>query len=187
MVSIVRTEQGDESKFQQLLQAQIRSEFTASQQYIAGAVWFDRHDLPRLATLFYRQALGERNHAMMIVQYLMDNDLAPAIPGVEAIRGDFGDAREVIALALQQEREVTEEITTLAKTARAENDYLGEQFVQWFLSEQVEEVSTMSTLLTVVDRAQGNLFEIENYVAREFPSGGDGADPAAPRVAGGPV
>ncbi|MGP4018521.1 ferritin [Saccharopolyspora sp. 5N708] len=173
-----------ESKFEHLLQEQIRNEFTAAQQYIAVAVWFDNEDLPRLAAHFYRQALEERNHAMMIVQYLMDNNIKPTIPAVEQVRNDFTETRELVALALEQEREVTREVETLARTAREEGNYLGEQFMQWFLKEQVEEVSSMSTLLNVVDRSKGNMFDVENYMARES-IGDDDADATAPKTAGG--
>ncbi|MEV0082392.1 ferritin [Saccharopolyspora sp. NPDC050642] len=176
--------QHKESRFEHLLQEQVRNEFTASQQYIAVAVWFDNEDLPRLAAHFYKQALEERNHAMMIVQYLMDNNIKPVIPAIEQVRNDFTETRELVALALEQEREVTREIETLAKTAREEGDYLGEQFMQWFLKEQVEEVASMSTLLNVVDRSKGNLFDVENYLARET-VGDEGADATAPRTAGG--
>ena len=172
------------SKFHSMLTEQVRHEFTASQQYVALAVWFDGQDLPRLAKHFYRQSLEERNHAMMIVQYLLDNDVPVAIPGVPDVRNDFSAAADLIELALAQEKEVTDEIIKLAKTARDEDDYKGEQFMQWFLKEQVEEVAQMTTLLNVVRRANGNLFDIENYLARET-VGDEGADPLAPRAAGG--
>lgn len=183
MASTAKKIQQRESKFQRLLQEQIGSEFTASQQYIAVAVWFDNEDLPQLAAHFYRQSVEERNHAMMIIQYLLDNDVKPTIPNVDAVRNDFRETRELIALALEQEREVTEEITRLAKTARDEGDYIGEQFMQWFLKEQVEEVSQMSTLLNVVERANGNLFDVENFLAREHVT--ETADSTAPKAAGG--
>ncbi len=173
------------SKFHQALQDQIRNEFTASQQYVALAVWFDDEDLPQLAKHFYRQALEERNHAMMIVQYLLDNDIKPTVPGVVGeVRNDFKEAAELIELALEQERRVTDEVIALAKAARDGDDYKGEQFMQWFLKEQVEEVAQMSTLLNVVKRADGNLFDVENFLARES-VGETGSDPLAPRAAGG--
>ncbi|WP_158850600.1 ferritin [Saccharothrix deserti] len=172
------------SKFHDLLQQQVRNEFTASQQYVAVAVWYDANDLPRLASHFYKQALEERNHAMMIVRYLMDTGLPAAIPGVDDVRNDFAGPREPVALALEQEKTVTAQIVALAKAARDEGDYLGEQFLQWFLKEQVEEVASMSTLLTVIDRADGNLFHVENFLIRES-VGEEGSDPTAPRVAGG--
>jgi bacterioferritin B len=174
------------SKFHQALQDQVRNEFTASQQYTALAVWFDDQDLPQLAKHFYRQALEERNHAMMIVQYLLDNDIRPAIPGIDDVRNDFSAAADLINLALSQERGVTEDVIRLAKTARDEDDYKGEQFMQWFLKEQVEEVAQMSTLLNVVKRADGNLFDVENFLARES-VGNAGDDPLAPRAAGGAI
>jgi bacterioferritin B len=174
------------TKFHELLRAQIRNEFTAAQQYLAIAVWFDGQDLPRLASHFYRQSLEERNHAMMIVQYLLDNDVTVEIPGIGEVRNEFGGVREPVALALQQEHGVTEEITMLARAARDEGDYLGEQFMQWFLKEQVEEVSSMSTLLHTVDRAGDNVFHIEDFLARES-VGEVGSDPTAPKAAGGTI
>ena len=172
------------TKFHELLAAQVRNEFTASQQYLALAVWFDAADLPRLAAHFYRQALEERNHAMMIIQYLLDNDVPVQVPGADEVRNDFSSVHEMVELALAQEKAVTGEVTALARAARADGDYVGEQFVQWFLKEQVEEVASMSTLLTVVERAGDNLFHIEDFLARES-VGETGSDPTAPRVAGG--
>jgi ferritin len=172
------------SKFSGLLQAQIRHEFTAAQQYIALAVWFDARDLPRLAKRFYRQAIEERNHAMAMVQYLLDRDQPVAIPGSGEVRNDFSSVHEAIELALDQERTVTADIEAMAKAARAEEDYLGEQFVAWFLKEQVEEVAQMSTLLTVVERAADNLFEVENHLYRESAAAVEAA-PDMPPVAGG--
>ncbi|WP_424183712.1 ferritin [Actinokineospora sp. G85] len=172
------------TKFNDLLQTQIRNEFSASQQYIALAVWFDGQDLPQLAKHFYKQSLEERNHAMMLTQYLLDNDVTPHVTGVDEPRNDFNNAIEPVELALAQERAVTDQIVTLAKTARDEDDYLGEQFVQWFLKEQVEEVSSMTTLLNVMKRSNGNLFDVENFLAREA-VGDVSADKTAPRAAGG--
>lgn len=176
----------DESKFQVLLRDQIRNEFTASQQYTAVAVFLDDEDLPQLAAHFYAQALEERNHAMAIVQYLLDSGQRVAIPGVGEVRNDFSTVEDVVELALAQEKEVTAQVTTLARTARDEGDYLGEQFMQWFLKEQVEEVASMTTLLTVVRRAGDNLFHIEDFVAREMTRTG-AVDASAPPVAGGRV
>ncbi|BDY27877.1 MULTISPECIES: ferritin [Mycolicibacterium] len=172
-----------DTKFHALLQDQIRSEFTAAQQYIAIAVYFDGADLPQLAKHFYAQAIEERNHAMMLVQYLLDRDVDVEIPGVDAVCNRFDSPREALVLALNQERTVTEQISRLASVAREEHDYLGEQFMQWFLKEQVEEVAMMSTLVRIADRAGANLFHLEDFVAREL--GAAAADPTAPTAAGG--
>jgi ferritin len=166
------------------LNAQVGHEFGASQQYIAIAVYYDAQTLPRLAAHFYRQAVEERNHAMMIVQYLLDADERIVIPGVEAPQNDFADVVEPVRLALEQEKRVTEQISDLAKLARTEGDLVGEQFLHWFLQEQREEISSMAALLTVVERSRDNVMLIEDFLAREA-VGDEGADAAAPAAAGG--
>lgn len=174
----------NQTKFHALLHDQIRNEFNASHQYIAIAVYFDNADLPQLARHFYAQAVEERNHAMMIVQYFLDRDVEVELSGIDPARSHFASPREPIALALQQEKAVTEQIVQLVGTARDEGDYLGEQFMQWFLKEQVEEVASMSTLLTVADRAGTNLFDLEAFVAREMNTA-TGESVGAPTAAGG--
>src|SRR5215216_1269920 len=171
--------------FPEKMNEQVAYEFAASQQYVAIAVWFDTETLPLLAAHFYRQALEERNHAMMIVQYLLDAGLEVVIPAVEGPKTTFADAREPVALALEQEKRVTEQIAGLAALAREENDLVGEQFLHWFLQEQREEVSSMSDLLATVERAGDNLLLVEDYLAR---TAGDGESPleaGAPPAAGG--
>jgi ferritin len=172
------------SRYATLLGDQIRNEFAASQQYLAIAVWFDAHDLPQLARHFYRQSVEERNHGLMMVQWMLDRDLPVTIPSVPEVRNDFADITEPIALALSQEKAVTDQIRTLFATAREEYDALGEQFMLWFLKEQVEEVASMSTLLTIAQRAGHDWFEIETFLAREV-VGDSGVDPDAPTAAGG--
>ncbi len=167
-----------------LLAEQVRHEFTASQQYVAIAVWFDGLDLPRLAGHFYRQGVEERNHAMMIVRYMLDRDWPVTIPGVDEVRNEFERPIDPIALALSREKAVTAQIEALFRAARTEGDVLGEQFMLWFLKEQVEEIAAMNTLLTIAERAQEDWFQIEDHLARE--SVGDGGDDAsAPEAAGG--
>jgi ferritin len=169
--------------FNALLSTQIGNEFAASQQYIAVATWFANQDLPQLARYFYRQSVEERNHAMMMVRYMLDRDVPVTIPGVPDVRNDFASVTEPLALALEQEKEVTRNIESLFRAARAEDDALGEQFMLWFLKEQVEEVAAMTTLLNIAERAD-NLFDIENYIARET-IGDGGRDASAPEAAGG--
>jgi bacterioferritin B len=171
--------------FPDKLNEQVAHEFAASQQYVAIAVWFDAETLPLLAAHFYRQALEERNHAMMIVQYLLDAGQDVVIPAVEAPQTTFADAREPVALALEQEKRVTEQIAALAALAREENDLVGEQFLHWFLQEQREEVASMSDLLSVVERAlESNVMLAEDYLARHT-VGDQGEAANAPPAAGG--
>ena len=105
------------TKFHALLQEQIFNEFTSAQQYVAIAVYFDGAALPQLAKHFYGQSVEERNHAMMLVQHLLDRDVQVEIPGVDAVRNRFDNPRVALALALDQERAVTDQMTRLAGAA----------------------------------------------------------------------
>ena len=170
--------------FPEALNAQISNEFSASMQYIGAAVYYDAHTLPQLASFFYRQAAEERDHAMMMVQYLLDVDEDVRIPDIKGQQTSYDDGVAPVRMALDQERRVGEEIYALFELAREVKDYRAEQFMQWFVKEQVEEVALMQDLLNVVERAQDNLLLVEDYIARESPGQG-GGDPTAPPPAGG--
>jgi ferritin len=173
------------TRFADALNDQVAREFAASQQYVAIAAHYDAETLPGLAAHFYRQAVEERNHAMMIVQYLLDSDEQVVVPGVAAPRTEFPDVVAPVALALEQERQVTGQIVALARIAREDGDLVGEQFLHWFLQEQREEVASMSELLAVVERANAsNILLAEEYLARTQ-VGDAGESAAAPPAAGG--
>ena len=171
--------------FIEALNEQIANEFGASQQYVACAVYYDSETLPRLASFFYKQALEERNHAMMMVQYILDSGGLPHVGEIGGPQGTFGDIVEPVQLAIDQEKRVSEQINQLAGLAREQGDYPSEQFLQWFLKEQVEEVSSMSDLLTIVKRANGDALRAEEWLAREQVGVKDSDDPMAPPAAGG--
>lgn len=169
-------------KFVEQLREQIGNEFAAHQQYVAIAAYYDALTMPRMAALFYQQAMEERDHAMMMIQYLLDADEKVEIPGVEAPNNTFSDVVEPVQIALEQEKRVTDQINGLTKIARDESDFASDQFMQWFIKEQVEEVAKMSDLLAVVTRSADDYERIEDWVARE--DRGDTSDPTAPDVAG---
>ncbi|MEO6472622.1 MAG: ferritin [Aeromicrobium sp.] len=169
-------------KFVEQLRDQIGNEFAAHQQYLAIAAYYDALTMPRMAALFYQQALEERDHAMMMVQYLLDADEEVKIPGVDPPNNDFTDVVQPVQIALDQEKRVTGQINALTKTARDESDFASDQFMQWFIKEQVEEVAKMSDLLAVVTRSKNDYERIEDWVARE--DKGAAGDPTAPAIAG---
>jgi bacterioferritin B len=169
-------------RFVAQLNVQIGNELASHNQYLACAVYYDALTLPQMAAFFYRQAAEEREHALMMVQYLLDTDAHVAFPAVPAVINDFEDVVAPVALALEQEKRVTEQINELYRIAREEIDFASEQFMGWFIREQVEEVATMSDLLAVVSRNKDDVEQIEEYVARN--TGAEGADPTAPAVAG---
>src|SRR3954464_14970036 len=173
-----------EQSFADALNEQISNEFAAQQQYIGAAVYYDSETLPRLATFFYRQAVEERNHAMIMVQYLLDTDEEVRIPDIKSQQTRYDDVVGPVKMALEQEKRVSDEINALFKLAREAGDFRAEQFLTWFVKEQVEEVALMSDVLNVVERSRDNVLLVEDYLARERPGEG-GGDPTAPPVAGG--
>ena len=159
------------------LNIQVGAELGASHQYTTIASYFDRENLPELSRFFFRQAAEERDHAMKFVGFVNDVEGIVRIPEIPAPKPEFSSAEEAVSLSLDWEKEVTQQIYGLVDIARAESNHIALRSLDWFVTEQLEEVSTMSTLLGVVRRAGENgLLNVENYLSRE--QGGGGADAA---------
>lgn len=150
------------------LNQQIQSEFTASAQYIAIAAHFDHEGLPELAGFFYRQSEEERTHAMKFVHFMLDTGAKPFFSAIPQLRNDFSTAMDAVQFALEQELRVTSEINNLISLSLTESDHTTNNFLQWFVTEQVEEVATMSQLLQTIKYAGTNLLLVEEFI-RRFP------------------
>jgi ferritin len=148
------------------MNAQIGREFGASLQYFNIAAYFDADGLPQLAAFFYRQAEEEKMHALKFLHYIVDAGGQVRIPAVEGARYDFKAAGEAAQAALDWEMEVTRQINSLMDQAFKQNDHIAQEFLRWFVSEQLEEVSTMETLLKVIERAGSNMLWVEDFLAR---------------------
>jgi ferritin len=146
--------------------AQIQSEFSASQQYIAIAVYFDEMGLLELAQFFYRQSEEERMHAMKFVHFMLETEARPIIPSVPELKNDFDSPAAAVQFALEQERKVTDQIHNLVSLSLTHGDHASNNFLQWFVTEQVEEVASMGTLLQTIKLAGDNLLLVEDYVRR---------------------
>src|SRR4029079_16831119 len=170
------------------LTEQIAREFAAAHHYVAIGNYYSAETYPQLTSYFYDQAEEEREHAMKMVNYLIDMGIQPDIGGVESPKGGFGDhvepirvaleperegalaaCVERIRVALEQERQVTIKISELFEIARETRDYASEQFMHWFLQEQVEEEAAMGDLLAVAERTVSVPMLLEEYLARDKP------------------
>ncbi len=155
-------------KMNDTINEQIGREFGAFLQYVAVATHFDRLSLPQLAKHFYRQGDEERDHAMRFIRYLIDASAAVKIPAVSGPKHEIKSAEQAVELSLKWEQEVTKQIHAILELALKENDYTTQNVLQWFVEEQLEEVSSMEKLLAVVRRAgEGGLLFVEEYLARE--------------------
>ncbi len=134
------------------INAQIGRELLASHQYIEIASYFDGRALKKLAEVFFKQADEEREHAMKFIKYLNDVGAQVEIPSIPAVQSEFKSAEEAVSLALKWEMDVTKHINDLMSLAVEQKDYATQEFLWWFVKEQVEEVSTMQDLLQIVQQ-----------------------------------
>jgi ferritin len=153
-------------KVVEALNMQLISEFSASSQYTAIAVYFDEKALPELSNYFLNQSEEERMHAMKIIHFMLDAGAKPIIPALPEVMNDFDSAEKAVELAFNQELKVTDEINNLVALSLEEGDHTTNQFLQWFVTEQVEEVSTIGQLLQTIKHAGNNLLLVEDYVRR---------------------
>jgi bacterioferritin B len=160
---------------------QIGNEFAASLQYVSVAAYFDNESLPVLARHFYIQANEERDHAMRFVKYVVDAGGQVSIPALAAARAGFNSAADAVQLALDSELKVTRQINGLMDLALSEHDHLTSSMLQWFVTEQLEEVSSMETLLKMIQRAgEAGLLFVESYLQQNGLSAANAAESATP-------
>ena len=152
-------------KINQAFNRQIGHELGNSHQYVAIAAYFEREALFGLAKLFYAQALEEREHAMKFLKFLIDAGGKVSLPGIPAPRCEFEGPIEAAQQALDSELVTTQQINDLVTLATEDKNYIALNFLQWFVSEQLEEVSSAETRLAVIRRAGPSVLMVEAYLA----------------------
>lgn len=148
------------------INAQVGAEFAASLQYVSIAAYFDADDLPQLAAFFYRQAEEEKMHAMKFAHFIVEAGGQVRIPAIDETFYEFTGPEHCAQLALDWETEVTKMINNLMDIAVKDKDYIAQDFLRWFVAEQLEEISTMGTLLKTIQRAGSNILLVEDFLAR---------------------
>lgn len=146
---------------------QIGHELGNSNQYVAIATYFEAECLFGLAKLYYEQASEERDHAMKFIKFLIDAGGKVVIPAIPAPRNEFSSAIEAAQFALDSELKTTDQVNELVSLATAEKNYIALNFLQWFVNEQLEEVSSAETRLSVIRRSGPNVLMVEAYLAHE--------------------
>ncbi len=150
----------------ELMNAQIGHELGASNQYLQIAAFFEARALHKLAEFFFKQSEEEREHALKFLRFLLETGAPVHIPNIPAPNARIETAERAFEMSLNWEKEVTRQIYTILETAIQEKDYASQQFLQWFVEEQVEEISTMENMLEIVRQAgERNLLMVEAYLA----------------------
>ena len=151
------------------LSDELINEYGAAIQYTMIAAYFGREALPQLADLFRVQASEELLHAQKIVDYVTEAGGVIAVPAIPQGEADFDSIAAAVTLAVEAEQKVAGAFNVLMDLAIEERDHLSRGFLQWFVDEQLEEVSRMEDLLKVVERAGDNLLYVEDYVSNRPP------------------
>lgn len=155
----------------QKLNEQITTEFAASHAYLAMACGLEQMSLKILAKWFHAQHNEEREHAMKIVNYVKEVGGKVTLDAIVKPEGDYNNVEEIVKAALASELKVTDSINDLVALADSEKDYATRSFLNWFVDEQVEEVSKMTELLNLVQLAGDNLLAVESFVRHEMATG----------------
>lgn len=149
------------------INAQIGSEFGASMQYLHIAAYFAGETLPAMAEFFFKQAEEEGEHAMKFLHFLLETGAEVKIPAIAESKSSFTSAEEAVGAAVEWEKQVTREIYALKEIAIKDKDYISQNFLDWYVNEQLEEMSSMDTLFNMVKRVgEKNLFMLEGPVSK---------------------
>ena len=153
------------------LNEQITAEFSAAHAYLAMACAFERMGLKMLANHFLKQNEEEREHAMKIVKYVHEVGGGATLEAIPKPKHDYRSVKEIVQAALESEHRVTGMINDLVALADSDKDYATRSFLNWFVDEQVEEVSSMTDLLTLVELAGENVLQVESRLRHEMTTG----------------
>lgn len=152
---------------------QVGNEFGAAAQYLAIAVYFDQESMENTAAFFYTQSEEEREHGLKLLKYVVDAGGEINIPAVAAPTMKVDSAEDAFQMSLNWELEVTDQINGLMDMAVKQNDYMAQNFLNWFVNEQLEEVTTMEKYLGLVRKmGDRNLFYLENLISHPEAAGG---------------
>lgn len=138
-------------KVASLLEKQIGYELGASNAYLATAIFFGHESLDKWADFFYVQSEEEREHALKIIRFLVEVGAPFKIPNIEAYDPDSVESpMDAVKKALESEQRVTKQFKEMNRLAVEENDPISEEFMKWFLNEQIEEEGTMERLVKIL-------------------------------------
>jgi bacterioferritin B len=144
---------------------QIGHELANSNQYVSIAAYFEGECLLGLSKIYFKQADEERDHALKFVRFVLETGGKVAIPQLPAPRGQFKSAEDAARAALDSELVTTKQIYELVELAAAEKNHIAVNFLQWFVNEQLEEVSSAEMRLSIIKRAGTSVLMVEAYLA----------------------
>lgn len=163
---------------EEAMNEQIKNELFSAYQYLSMAAYCESENLPGFAQWMRAQSREETEHAMKFYDFILERNGRVVLRGIDGPVVEFGSPLEVFERALEHEKEVTAMINDLYGLAVRENDYASQTFLQWFVTEQVEEEKNagdvVETLKMVGDKSEA-LFLLDRELgqrrAEEQPAG----------------
>lgn len=135
------------ARVESALNDQIQKEASSSQFYLAMASWAENSGMNGTAKFMYQHSDEERFHMLKLVKFVNERGGKALIPSIEQPPAEFRDLVHVFELLLEHEIKVTESINNLVDICLQEKDYTTHNFVQWYVSEQLEEEALARTVL----------------------------------------
>lgn len=139
MKDIIRSQSVLKEEIIERINKQIKIEATSSSAYLAMAAWCDVRGYDNCAKFFFKQSDEERGHQLKFFHYLADMEAEATSPTIDEVEHEFSSLKSVFEKALENEISVTESIHDLVRLARKQGDIATEEFLRWFVQEQIEE------------------------------------------------
>ena len=156
------------SKTAKAINDQIAYEASATQAYVAIGSWCERTGYDGSATFFFEQAAEENTHMLKFVHYLNNAGAEAIIPATEKPKGSFDSLESTFQAGLKSEQSVTKLINNLVELVEREKDRATYSFLQWFVSEQIEEETLFETILQkfeIIGRDKLAIYQIDQSLA----------------------
>ena len=162
-----------DKKLENAFNGQINAELQSAYLYLAMASWFDSQSLPGMAGWMRTQAQEELMHAMKFYDFVQERSGRVILTAMETPQADWATPLKAFQDTLDHERKVTSLIHGLVDLAIAEKDHAANAFLQWFVTEQVEEEATAEQIvdrLTIVGDSPVGLMMFDDKLARRAPA-----------------
>jgi ferritin len=164
-------------KVQDILNVQIQKEDYSSQLYLAMASWAENKGFAGVAEWLYAQSEEERVHMLKLVRYVNDRAGVAVIPGMEQPPVEFGDIHVLFEKVLEHEQFISGSINEIVAVCNKENDFTTHNWIQWFVTEQIEEEASVRAILDKLNLVgKNNLYMFDRDIMSMRGAEGDVAE-----------
>jgi ferritin len=161
-------------KVEEILNLQIEREDYSSQLYLSMASWAENNGFEGVSNWLYAQTEEERVHMLKLIKYVNDRDGIAAIPGIDTPPTDFGDVFTMFDKVLAHEQYISGSINEIVAVCISENDYTTQNWIQWFVNEQIEEEASVKAIIDKLKLlGKNNLYMFDRDIMTMRGSGAD--------------